>query len=669
VRCGLDDVACARASSPDQDSEAALPGMQRVQGFSRQRDVSFVRVSLGYWRGMVQHGRPLKQVQSPPPPDYVIAQSVEPQPILEVAKAAGLASSELDLYGQFKAKVRLNVLERLRDAPTGRLVVVTGITPTSLGEGKSTTTVGLSQALGAHLNQRVFTCLRQPSQGPTFGIKGGAAGGGYAQVIPMEEFNLHLTGDLHAITAANNLLAAAIDARVFHESTQSDEALYRRLTAKGFSPIMLKRLQKLGIEKTDPKSLTPEEQRRFARLDIDPETIAIRRVLDTNDRFLRSVRIGLAPTERGYERLTGFDITVASEIMAILALATSLADMRERFGRIVVGHQRGTGLPITADDLGITGALTALMKDAIMPNLMQTLEATPVFVHAGPFANIAHGNSSVLADQIALKLVGADGYVITEAGFGADIGFEKFMHIKYRAAGTAPRVAVLVVTLRALAMHGAGAGVRAGAESNMVRHIENIRKFGVRCVVALNRFKDDTDAELATVIDVARRAGACDAVVASHFEHGGKGAVALAEAVVRACTASTDAQHDVPRLLYSLDMPLEEKVRIIACEVYRAARVEWTAEARRKLEKLEQLGYEKLPVCMAKTQYSFSDDPEKKGAPEGFVLPIRDIRLSAGAGFVYPLVGEIQTIPGLPTRPAFYDIDVDVETGQILGLS
>lgn len=614
-------------------------------------------------------GRPLERIQSPPPPDYVIAQSVEALPIREVAKTAGLEEHELDLYGQFKAKVRLGVLQRLQNAPDGRLIVVTGITPTSLGEGKSTTTVGLSQALGAHLGQRVFTCLRQPSQGPTFGIKGGAAGGGYAQVIPMEEFNLHLTGDLHAITAANNLLAAAIDARVFHEATQSDEALYRRLTAKPFSAIMRKRLEKLGIEKTDPKSLTPAEQRRFVRLDIDPETIAVRRVLDTNDRFLRSIRIGLAPTEKGHDRQTGFDITVASEIMAILALSTSIGDMRERFGRMVVAHQRNTGAPITADDLGITGALTALMRDALMPNLMQTLEATPVFVHAGPFANIAHGNSSVLADQIALKLVGSSGYVVTEAGFGADIGFEKFMHIKYRVSGCPPAVAVLVVTLRALAMHGGDGGICAGAESNMTRHIENIHKFGVRCVVALNRFAGDSDADLSAVIDVARRAGAFDAVVSSHFEHGGKGAVALAQAVMRACATANDGNGQSLRLLYPLEMSLEEKVRTIASEIYGAARVEWTEDAREKLEALEKRGYGKLPVCMAKTQYSFSDDPEKKGAPTGFVLPIRDIRLSAGAGFVYPLVGQIQTIPGLPTRPAFYDIDVDVHTGQILGLS
>ncbi|KAF6004487.1 C-1-tetrahydrofolate synthase, cytoplasmic [Cyanidiococcus yangmingshanensis] len=615
------------------------------------------------------NGRPLKDIRTPPPPDYVIAQSVEPLPIQEIAKASGLDASELDLYGQFKAKVRLGVLGRLQSAPNGKLVVVTGITPTSLGEGKSTTTVGLSQALGAHLGQRVFTCLRQPSQGPTFGIKGGAAGGGYAQVVPMEEFNLHLTGDLHAITAANNLLAAAIDARVFHEATQSDEALYRRLTAKPFSAIMRKRLRKLGIEKTDPQSLTTTERRRFARLDIDPNTIEVRRVLDTNDRFLRSVQIGLAPTEKGYERLTGFDITVASEIMAILALSTSIGDMRERFGRMVVADQRGTGEPITADDLGVTGALTALMRDAIMPNLMQTLEATPVFVHAGPFANIAHGNSSVLADQIALKLVGPNGYVVTEAGFGADIGFEKFMHIKYRASGCAPAVAVLVVTLRALAMHGADGGIRAGAESNMARHIENIRKFGLRCVVALNRFAGDSDTDLAIVIDVARSAGAFDAVVSSHFEHGGKGAVALAQAVMRACSAVDGVDGGGVRLLYPLEMSLEEKVSTIAREIYRAARVEWTKEAREKLELLESRGYGKLPVCMAKTQYSFSDDPEKKGAPVDFVLPIRDVRLSAGAGFVYPLVGQIQTIPGLPTRPAFYDIDVDTDSGRILGLS
>ncbi|HFE66808.1 MAG TPA: formate--tetrahydrofolate ligase, partial [Chloroflexi bacterium] len=365
--------------------------------------------------------RKLQNLQKPVPSDIEIAQSVEPLPITQIAEEAGLMPEELILYGNDKAKVRLSVRDRLADKPNGKYIVVTAITPTPLGEGKTTTTVGVSQALGAHLGQKVFTCIRQPSQGPTFGIKGGAAGGGYSQIIPMEDFNLHLTGDIHAITAANNLLAAAIDTRMHHESYQSDEKLWGRLCppdkngARRFSPVMLRRLKKLGIDKTDPNDLTEEEISRFVRLDIDPDSITWRRVIDTNDRYLRGITIGRGPKEK-FERETGFDITVASEIMAILALTTDLADMRRRLGEMVIGMSK-SGEPVTADDLGVGGALTVLMKDAIMPNLMQTLEGTPAFVHAGPFANIAHGNSSIVADQIALKLVGPDGYVLTEAGF------------------------------------------------------------------------------------------------------------------------------------------------------------------------------------------------------------------------------------------------------------
>lgn len=608
--------------------------------------------------------RKLSDVQSPPPPDIEIAQSVQPLPVGEVAAAAGVLPHELEPYGKYAGKVHLSVRDRLVGQPDGKLVVVAGITPTPQGEGKSTATVGLSQALGAHLGRRVFTCVRQPSQGPTFGIKGGAAGGGYAQVIPMELFNLHLTGDLHAITAANNLLAAAIDARMFHERTQSDEALFRRLTAKPLSPAMLKRLRKLRIDKSEPSELSEEERRRFARLDIDPDTVSWRRVLDVNDRFLRGVEVGCAPTERGQTRATGFDIAVASEIMAILALTTSLADLRERFGRIVVGASRA-GEPVTADDLGVAGALAALMREAIMPNLMQTLEGTPVFVHAGPFANIAHGNSSVVADQIAMKLVGADGFVVTEAGFGADIGYEKFVNIKSRASGQAPSCVVLVATLRALRMHGGGSDARAGASSNMARHIDNIRDTGVPVVVAVNRFADDSEHDLRAVIQIARDAGACDAVVASHFAEGGAGAVTLAEAVMRAC----DARASAFRRLYPLEMPLRDKIMAVACRVYRADDVQFTADAERKLAWFEACGYGALPVCMAKTQYSFSDDPERKGAPTAFRLPIRDVRLSAGAGFVYPLVGAVQTMPGLPTRPAYFDIDIDTADGRVVGLT
>src|SRR5216684_228230 len=402
------------------------------------------------------------------PSDIEIAQAATPVPIDRIAAEAGIFPEELELYGKTKAKVHLTPRDRLRDVQNGKYIVVTAITPTPLGEGKTTTTVGLSQALGAHLNKKVFTCIRQPSQGPTFGIKGGAAGGGYSQIVPMEEFNLHLTGDIHAITAANNLLAAAIDTRVLHEKTTTDDqVLFDRLCpsakdgSRRFAPVMLRRLRKLGIHKTDPNTLTPEEQSRFARLDIDPDTITWRRVVDTNDRMLRQITIGQGEEEKGQTRVTGFDMAVASEIMAILALTTDLGDMRERLGRLVVGSNRA-GVPITADDLGVSGALTVLMKDTIMPNLMQTIEGTPAFVHAGPFANIAHGNSSIVADQIALKLVGPDGYVLTEAGFGADMGMEKFCNIKCRVSGLAPNCAVLVATIRALKMHGGGPKVVAG---------------------------------------------------------------------------------------------------------------------------------------------------------------------------------------------------------------
>src|ERR1700728_1085824 len=440
------------------------------------------------------------------PSDIDIAQAAKPISIETIAAEVGILPDELELYGKTKAKVHLSIRDRLKNSPNGNYIVVTAITPTPLGEGKTTTTVGLSQALGAHLGKRVFTCVRQPSQGPTFGIKGGAAGGGYSQIIPMEEFNLHLTGDIPAITAANNLLAAAIDARMFHEKSADDTQMFERLCpaakdgSRKFSPVMLRRLRKLGISKTDPNELTAEERSRFARLDIDPETITWRRVLDTNDRMLRGITIGQGPEEKGFTRSTAFDIAVASEIMAILALATDLTDMRERLGRMVIGSNKA-GEPITADDIGVTGALTVLMKDTIMPNLMQTIEGTPAFVHAGPFANIAHGNSSIVADQIALKLVGPDGYVLTEAGFGADMGFEKFCNIKCRYSGLVPDCAVVVATIRALKMHGGGPKVVAGqplpaaytkenlelvekGAGNLVRAIKIARSFGLPVVVA-----------------------------------------------------------------------------------------------------------------------------------------------------------------------------------------
>src|SRR5271163_1232463 len=522
------------------------------------------------------------------PSDIEIAQAAVPLRIGQIASEAGILPEELELYGKTKAKVHLSIRERLKDGPNGKYVVVTAITPTPLGEGKTTTTVGLSQALGAHLGKKVFTCIRQPSQGPTFGIKGGAAGGGHSQIIPMEDFNLHLTGDIHAITAANNLLAAAIDTRIFHEETQTDEALLNRLCpaakdgGRRFSPVMLRRLRNLGISKQDPNLLTAQERKRFARLDIDPDSITWRRVVDTSDRMLRQITIGQGPEEKGRTRVTGFDITVASEIMAVLALTTDLRDMRDRLGRMVIGTNRGGAL-ITADDLGVGGALAVLMKDAILPNLMQTLEGTPAFVHAGPFANIAHGNSSIVADKIALKLVGAEGYVLTEAGFGADIGMEKFFNIKCRASGLAPNCVVLVATIRALKMHGGGPKVVAGQPldpayteentnllergcANLAKMVQNARLFGIPVVVAVNRFKDDTPAEIDLVRKLAVQAGAHDAVMANHWAEGGLGAVELGRAVISACE-----QPGKFKFLYPLEMSIKEKIETIVREVYGGA--------------------------------------------------------------------------------------------------
>lgn len=629
--------------------------------------------------------RKLTNLIRPVPSDIEIAQAFEPMPISKIAKQVGLLPEELEVFGTTKAKVRLTVLDRLRGLPNGFYVDVTAITPTPLGEGKTTTTVGLSQALGAHLRRKVITCIRQPSQGPTFGIKGGAAGGGYSQIIPMADFNLHLTGDIHAITASNNLLAAAIDARMFHEATTSDEALFNRLCpvakngTRKFSTVMLRRLKKLGISSTNPEDLTTEQRGRFARLDLDPKSVTWRRVVDTNDRFLRGITVGRGKNEAGHERDTGFDITVASEIMAILALTTGLADMRERLGRMVVGTTR-KGEPVTADDLGAGGALTVLMRDAIKPTLMQTLEGTPALVHAGPFANIAHGNSSIVADQIALKLVGKDGFVVTESGFGADIGMEKFFNIKCRYSGLVPNCVVLVATVRALKMHGGGPKVVAGKPldaaytdenlellekgcSNMVAHIENAVRYGIPVVVAVNEFATDTAAETALVRRIARKAGAQDAVVSSHWADGGKGSVKLARAVVKACALPANF-----RFLYPLDITIKQKIETIARDMYGAAGVEYLPAAEEKIALYTRLGFDNLPICMAKTHLSLSHDPELKGRPTGFIVPVRDIRASIGAGFLFPLIGEMPTIPGLPTRPAFYDIDLDIENDRVIGL-
>ena len=519
----------------------------------------------------------------------------------------GLQQNELDYYGAYKAKIKLSIRERLADAPNGKYVLVTGINPTPLGEGKSTTTVGLVQALGAHMGRKAVACMRQPSQGPTFGIKGGAAGGGYSQVMPMSELNLHLTGDLHAITAAHNLCAAALEARMFHENTQKDRALFGRLCpAEGsdgkrtFAPSMLRRLQRLGISKTNPDELNDEEVAAFARLDVDAATITWNRVLDVNDRFLRGITVGQAETEKGHSRACGFDITVASEIMAVLSLSTSLADMRLRLQRMVVAYSRSRNgapaQPVTADDLGVAGALAALMKDTIDPNLLQSLEGTPVLVHAGPFANIAHGQNSIVADQVALKLVGADGFVVTEAGFGADIGMEKFFNIKCRTSGLVPNAVVIVVTIRALKMHGGGPPVSAGTPlpapykeenielvtagcGNMLVHIRNAAKFGVPTVVCINVCATDTQSELDAVVAAAAAAGV-KAVPSRHWSQGGAGAVALAHAVIEAC-----AQPSNFKFLYALDLPIADKIRTIAREIYGATDIALSEKAAEQIER------------------------------------------------------------------------------------
>lgn len=646
-------------------------------------------------------GHPKLVPKNPVPSDITVSQDIVREvgllPIEDLAKEAGLLPSEVIPWGLAKAKIRLSVKERLADAPQGNYVVCTGINPTPLGEGKSTTTVGLAQALGSVLGKRAFACIRQPSQGPTFGIKGGAAGGGYAQVVPMEEFNLHLTGDIHAVTAANNLLAAAIDTRMFHEAGQSDESLMKRLCPDDvFCDIMKRRLVKLGIDQNlAPSELTPEDRSRFARLDIDPATITWRRVLDTCDRHLRGVTIGVGAKEtvqpRGtkkgetpraqHSRESGFDITVASEVMAVLALATDLADLRERLGRMVVAYDRSRQ-PVTADDLGCGGALTVLMRDALLPTLMQTVERTPVLVHAGPFANIATGNSSIVADELALRLAGADGFVVTEAGFGADIGMEKFFNIKCRYSGLTPKCAVVVATVRALKMHGGGPPVKAGRPlpreykeenvellargcANLAKHVQNANRFGVRVVVAVNKFATDTDAELETVRTAAKEAGAFDAVTSNHWAEGGAGAADLARAVERACAAETKSDFD---FLYELDLPVKEKVATICREIYGADGVDYEPLAETQIAQYEEAGFGNLPICMAKTQYSLSCDPDAKGVPTGFRVTVREVRACVGAGFLYPICGDIMTVPGLPTRPGFYDVDVDVETGDVKGL-
>ena len=564
------------------------------------------------------------------PSDLEIAQAAKLKPIIEIARHIGIKEDELELYGKHKAKISLSILERLKNKPQGKYIDVTAVTPTPLGEGKTVTTIGLSLGL-AKLGKNVITTLRQPSMGPVFGIKGGAAGGGYSQVLPMEDINLHFTGDIHAVGAANNLLAAFIDNHLLKGNL----------------------------------------------LNIDPDSIVTRRVVDISDRALRQIKVGLGGPENGIPRDTGFDITVASEVMAILALAESLTDLRKRLARIVVASTKD-GKPITAEDLKCAGAMTVLLKDALKPNLIQTTENTPCIMHAGPFANIAHGNNSVLADMIALR---SGDYVVTESGFGADCGAEKFLDIKCRSKALKPPDGiVLVCTVKALKMHGGGfeavpgrpldmkvvkkenvEAVKKGAE-NLVKHIENMKLFGVPVVVAINRFSYDTEKEIDVIKDIARKAGAFDVALSEVWEKGGEGGKELAKAVLKMCEKKSKF-----KFLYPLDMPIKEKIETIAKKIYGAKDVEYSEMAEKKIEQYTKQGYDKLPINMAKTHLSISHDPKLKGRPSGFTLPVRDIRISAGAGFLYPLCGEMRTMPGLPSVPAGTKVDID-ENGKIRGL-
>jgi formyltetrahydrofolate synthetase len=626
----------------------------------------------------------------PVPSDIEIAHMAELRPIVEVAKSVGLSEDDIDRFGKWKAKVHIDVLEKFADRENGKYIDVTAITPTPLGEGKTVTTVGLSQGLD-YIGEKVFTCIRQPSQGPTFGIKGGAAGGGYAQIVPMEDFNLHLTGDIHAVGAAHNLLAAAIDNRIMKERQWSTDFLTKMLCPDDeYTDSMRMRLEKLGIESEKPSDLSDADKERMFRLNIDPHSIQWNRVVDVSDKVLRNIVVGLGGQANGEPRATGYDITVASEIMAALGMCSSLADLRERMGRIIFGTSKTGGLtharkpvePLTAEDLNVAGAMTVLLKDAIMPNMMQTLAGSPAFVHTGPFANIAQGNSSIMADKIALKLVGPEGYVVTESGFGADCGMEKFMNLKSRVSGLTPNCVVLVCTVRALKMHGGGPKVVAGKPldkayteenlellekgmPNLLQHIENALKFGVPVVVAINRFNSDTEAELELIRDRAKETGAYDAVISEVWLKGGEGGADLARAVVKAIEEEENSFH----FLYEDDMSIKEKIETIATEIYRAEQVSYTSEAEAKIKQFTEMGLSHLPLCMAKTHLSFTHDPSIKGTPRGWTLPIRDVRASVGAGFIFPLCGTMSTMPGLPTRPVFTNIDIDVETGEVKGLS
>jgi formate--tetrahydrofolate ligase len=562
------------------------------------------------------------------PSDIEIAQAAQLEPIEAIAEKMGLSRADIELYGDSIAKVKLEAIEKLADRPNAKYVVVSAITPTPLGEGKSTTTVGLGQAM-QHVGKRATIAIRQPSQGPTFGIKGGAAGGGYSQVVPMEQFNLHMTGDIHAVTAANNLLAAMIDNHIYQGNS----------------------------------------------LGIDPYAITWRRVMDVNDRELRNIISGLGGKSDGRARATGFDISVASEVMAILALTTSLRDMRERFGRIVIG-QSVDRKPVTAEELRAAGAMTVLMKEAIKPNIFQTLENTPALVHAGPFANIAHGNSSILADQIGIKT--AD-FLITEAGFGADIGAEKFFNIKCRYSGLRPDAAVIVATVRALKLHTGKYRVVPGralpdemlaenpddihvGAANLRKQVENVRKHGVSPVICINHFYTDHQSEIDAIFEVAKELGA-HCALADHWAEGGAGATDLAKAVIAATSEPADFHH-----LYELDQPIKAKIETIAKEIYGAGEVVYESRAESQIRTYERNGFGNLPICMAKTHLSLTADPSRKGAPTGFTLPIREVRASVGAGFIYPLVGEMRTMPGLSTHPAAENVDIDFKTGRVVGL-
>ncbi len=561
--------------------------------------------------------------------DLEIAQQAEMRPIREVAVEAGLREDEIEYYGDYKAKIRLESLDRLAEEPDGKFILVTAVTPTPLGEGKTVTNLGLTEALN-YIGKDVISTIREPSMGPTFGIKGGAAGGGYAQAVPMEDLNLHFTGDIHAVGAANNLLAAMIDASLWHKNP----------------------------------------------LNIDPLTITWNRVVDMNDVALRHIVIGLGGRRGGIPRESQFDITVASEVMAILALTTGLQDIRKRLGRIQVALDRD-GNPVTAEDLGAAGTMAVLMKDAIKPTLIQRLDGGPVIVHAGPFANIAIGCNSVLADKMALKL--AD-YVVTEAGFGADCGAEKFINIKCRVGGLKPSAVVIVTTVRAMKLHGGAYQFKPGRKppqeeiekpnmealiagcANMAKHIENMKKMGLPVVVAVNVFPSDRPEEIKALGQEALKAGAQAAVESYVHARGGEGGAQLAEAVVAACDQESDF-----RFLYPLDVSIKEKIETIATEIYGAGAVDYSPIVERKIEQFTEQGLDNLPICMAKTHLSLSHDPDVKGRPEGFTIPIRDIRPSAGAGFLYPLCGEMSTMPALPTRPAAVDVDID-ENGTTVGL-